>query len=78
MEKEDECSDIEKREGSVGPRFQPPLEVEVLAIERIERRMDGLRRDARAGLRPLTIRSRDIEEHSGTEKLLRYKWMYRQ
>jgi hypothetical protein len=27
IEKEDECFDIEKREGSGGPRFQSPLEV---------------------------------------------------
>jgi hypothetical protein len=45
-ENEDECSDIEKREGSVGLMFQSPLEVDVPAIERIERRTDDLRRDA--------------------------------
>jgi hypothetical protein len=31
-----ESSDIEKRESSVGPRFQQPIEMEVLAMERTE------------------------------------------
>jgi hypothetical protein len=35
---ENESGGIEKREGSVGSRFQAPIEVEKLAMERIERR----------------------------------------
>jgi hypothetical protein len=69
IENEDECTDIEKKEGSLGPKSHSPLEVEVLAIERTERRTDDLRRDTRGRWKPLAIRSGDIK---GTiEKLLR-------
>jgi hypothetical protein len=43
---EDECSDSEKREGFIGPKFQLRLEAKVLGMERIERRTDDQRRDA--------------------------------
>jgi hypothetical protein len=45
---------------SVGPKIQAPLEVEVLAIERIQRRTDDLRRDVRSGGKLVTIRPGDM------------------
>jgi hypothetical protein len=38
IEKESECFDIEKREGCGCAKFQSPLEVEVLAMERMEKK----------------------------------------
>jgi hypothetical protein len=61
IENGDECRDIEKRERSVGPRFEALLEVEMLAMEGIERRMDDLRREARGVGKCLTIRLEDME-----------------
>jgi hypothetical protein len=37
IEKEYECLDIEKREGGGYPRFQSPLAVAALAMERMEK-----------------------------------------
>jgi hypothetical protein len=61
IENGDERRDIEKRERSVGPRPEAPLAVEMLATERIERRMDDLHREARGVRKVLTIRLEDIE-----------------
>jgi hypothetical protein len=47
-------------ERSVSPRFQAPIEVEVLAMERIERRTDDSRREARGVRKLLTIRLEEI------------------
>jgi hypothetical protein len=69
IENEDECPDIEKKERSVGPKFQSPLEV--LAIERIERSTADGRTDARGGWKPMMIRSGGIEGHLRNEKVLR-------
>jgi hypothetical protein len=52
IENGDESSDIKKRERSIGPKLQLPIEEEVMETERIERRTDDLRRDAR-GVRKL-------------------------
>jgi hypothetical protein len=60
-EKKDEYSDIEKKEASVGPKVQSPLEAEVLAIERTEGRTDDLRTDVRGGWKRVTIRSVPIK-----------------
>jgi hypothetical protein len=43
IEKEEECSDIEKRERSGGSKNEKLMEMEALAIERIERTAKGLR-----------------------------------
>jgi hypothetical protein len=40
---EEECSDIEKREGPGGSKSQTPIEREGVAIERIERRAKNFR-----------------------------------
>jgi hypothetical protein len=48
-ESEDECFDIEKREGSEGPKFQSHIEVEVLAMKRMEETAEDLHREARTG-----------------------------
>jgi hypothetical protein len=67
----DAYSDIEKKEASVGPKVQSPLEAEVLATERTEGRTDDLRRDVRGGWKPVTIISGDIEGHHRNKQLLR-------
>jgi hypothetical protein len=45
-------------------------------MQRIEKRTDDLRRDARGGWKLETIRSGDIEEHDRNKPLLREEWMY--
>jgi hypothetical protein len=71
IDKEDECRDIEKREASVNPKFQSPVEWVVLAMGRIERRTNDLRRDVRRGRRPVRINMGDIEGRHRNEKLLK-------
>jgi hypothetical protein len=46
IEKEEECSDIEKREGSGSSKSQTPIEKEAVAIERTA---DDLRRAQEKG-----------------------------
>jgi hypothetical protein len=55
-EKEEECSDIKKREGSGGSKSQIPLEREAMAIERIERTGEDHRRDHKAGQNRIRMR----------------------
>jgi hypothetical protein len=43
IEKEEELSDIEKREGSGGPESEAPIDREGVVIERIERTAKDLR-----------------------------------
>jgi hypothetical protein len=63
IENGEECRDIETSERSVGPRFQAPIKIEVdrPAMERIEMRMEDLRRQVRGVWSPLTIRIEDIK-----------------
>jgi hypothetical protein len=44
FEKYEECSDIEKREGSGDLESQRPIEGQAMAIDRIERTAEDLRR----------------------------------
>jgi hypothetical protein len=69
----EECRDIEKSERSVGPGFQAPIaiEVEKLAMERVEMRTEDLRTGARGVRSPLAIRTEDVERPHRNEKLLR-------
>jgi hypothetical protein len=46
IEKEYECFDSEKREESECPRLQSPLEVAVLAMERVEKTGEDHRAEA--------------------------------
>jgi hypothetical protein len=43
IEKEEECTDTEKREGSGDSKSQTPIDREGMAIERIERTAEDLR-----------------------------------
>jgi hypothetical protein len=63
---EDECFDIEKREGCACPRFQSPLELAVLALEKAR---EDLGREARSVWKPLTIR---LEEMEGPHRKYNY------
>jgi hypothetical protein len=74
-----ESRDIGKSERSGSPRFRAPIEIEVekLAMEKIERRTDGLRTGARGVRSLLTIRMEEIEKPHRKEKHLRCRWMYR-
>jgi hypothetical protein len=44
IEKDEECSDIDNREGSGGWKGEKPIEKERVAIDRIEMRVNDLRR----------------------------------
>jgi hypothetical protein len=63
--------EISRRERSVDPRFQAPLEVDVLAMERIEKIADDLRREVRGVRKLLTIRLDDIERPHRKQNCLR-------
>jgi hypothetical protein len=56
MEKEKECSHLEKREGSGGSKSQAPREREGLATERIERIAEDLRMARKKGQNWISIR----------------------
>jgi hypothetical protein len=49
IEKEEECSDVEKREGPGDSKSQTPTEKEGVAIERIERTAEDLRTAQKKG-----------------------------
>jgi hypothetical protein len=59
------------RDGSGGPKSQSPLEVEVLAMERMEKTDEDLGREARGVWKPLTIRLQDIEGRHRKQNYLR-------
>jgi hypothetical protein len=61
IENEDECLDIEKREGPDGLRLPLPLEVALLAIGRIAMTFRDVRRDARRRWKLGTIRLVEIK-----------------
>jgi hypothetical protein len=69
----EESRNIEKSQRSAGPRLREPIEtkVEKLAMERIERRTEDLRRKARCVRSPLTIRMEEIERLHGRQIFLR-------
>jgi hypothetical protein len=71
IEKEDDCSDIENAKGPYVPKFQLPLEVEVMEIERTERRSQDLHRAARGVWKLVTIRFEDAEPHHRRHNYLR-------
>jgi hypothetical protein len=54
-EKEEECSDIEKREGLGHSKSQTPIE-RAVAIERIERTGEALRRADKRGQNQIMMR----------------------
>jgi hypothetical protein len=71
IESGNESRDTEKRERFVDPRFQAPIEVEMLAMERIERRTEDLRMEARDVWKPVTMRMEDIERPHRKQNHLR-------
>jgi hypothetical protein len=71
IEKEHEWFNSEKREGPGGPRFQSPLEVVVLAMERMEKTAEDLGREGRGAWEPLKIRSDNIEGQHRKEAYLK-------
>jgi hypothetical protein len=73
IENRDGSRDIEKRERSAGPRFQAPIEVDSLVMERIESRRVDLRRETRGVWKPPAIRMEDIERPHRYQKYLKYK-----
>jgi hypothetical protein len=61
MKNENECFDLEKREGCECPKCQSPTEVKAVAIERMERTEQDLGKEARGVWKVVTIRLEDIE-----------------
>jgi hypothetical protein len=56
IEKEEECSDIEKREGFGGSKSQTPMAREALVIKRIERTAEDLGRTDKTGQNWISMR----------------------
>jgi hypothetical protein len=56
MEKENECSHLEKREGSGGSKSQAPIEKEGVATARMERTAEDLRMARKKGQNWISIR----------------------
>jgi hypothetical protein len=48
-ENEDDCCDKEMKEGPDSPKFQSPVDVEVLAMKIMEETAEDLHREARGG-----------------------------
>jgi hypothetical protein len=70
IESGNESRDTEK-ERFVDPMFQAPIEVEMLEMQRIERRTEDLRMEARDVWKPVIIRLEDIERPHRKQNHLR-------
>jgi hypothetical protein len=61
-ESEEEMFDIQKREMAGGSKNETPIEMEGVAIERMERRAQGFHRDHKTGRQWMWIREVSVWE----------------